>query len=131
MFGQPRQRAKRAGAYEGVAGRHSAAELMPMAAIPVAVKATESEPSERREEVGTEVMMVPSAVAVAIMPKAPAVDLLHQRRGLYLLSHPSNGSCCRRTRHQPQAKRASDSAEQCCLPHSCLMCVMAVWMPRA
>jgi hypothetical protein len=54
----------------------------------------ESDPYERpeREKAGTEVMMVPSAVPVTMMPEASAVDLLNQRRGLYLRRHASNGS---------------------------------------
>jgi hypothetical protein len=50
--------------------------------------------------------MVPPAVTVAMMPAASTVDLLNQRRGLYLRRHASNWSRHRRTRHQPQPKRA-------------------------
>jgi hypothetical protein len=99
--------------------------LMPMAAPPMAVKATEAESDsdEWREpkEARTEVMMMPPAVPVAMMPEASAVDLLNQRRGLYLGCQASDRCRHRRTCHQPQPKRANNSAEQCCLPHSCLL----------
>jgi hypothetical protein len=94
--------------------RYCRMKLMPMAKKPMAVIAADSE----REEAGTEVMMATESTEVMM---APAVDLLNQRRGLYLLRHASNRSRHRRTRHQPQPKRASDSAEQCCLPHICLL----------
>jgi hypothetical protein len=63
------------------ADRDNQLKLMPMA-----VKATKSAESE---EASTEVMMASAAVQVATVPEAPKVDLLNQRRGLYLLSHAS------------------------------------------
>jgi hypothetical protein len=75
------------------------------------------------DEAGTEVMMAPAAVTVAIMPEAPKVDLLNRRRWSYLLRHASDRSRHRRSRHEAEPKRASDSAEQCCLSHICLLCV--------
>jgi hypothetical protein len=53
------------------------AKLMPMAAPPMAVNATKAEERPEPEEASTEVMMMPPAVPVTMMPEAPTVDLLH------------------------------------------------------
>jgi hypothetical protein len=120
----------------GVIRGSPSATLMPMAAPSMAVNATEPAESEETsmapvmtapevgsepDEAGTEVMMAPAAVTVAIMPEAPKVDLLNRRRGLLLLCDASDRSRHRRSRHQPEPQRASDSAEQCCLSHICLL----------
>jgi hypothetical protein len=60
-------------------------------------KATKADERPEREEAGTEVMMAPAVpvdmtMAPVPMPEAPTVDLLHQRRGLYLLRHASDRS---------------------------------------
>jgi hypothetical protein len=67
----------------------------------MAVKATE--PVEP-EEAGAEVMIVPSAVAVAIMPEAPTVDLLNHRRGLSLLCHTLTGAATVELATSPRAR---------------------------
>jgi hypothetical protein len=89
------------------------------------VVAMESEPDERPEEVGTEVMMVPPAVPMTMMPETPAVNLLDQRRRLCCLQcYAAWGRRCRRGRHHSEAECAGHHGEQYCLPHVCLLHVM-------
>jgi hypothetical protein len=83
-----------------------------MAETPMAMAVMATEAKDRAE---------PKDDSTAEAMTEPAVSLLNHRRGLYLLCQACNGSRHRRTRRQPQAKRASDNSEQCCLPHICLL----------
>lgn len=69
---------------------------MPMAEAPMAVKATESDEAGTEMMMATEVMMAtepePNEANRSEAMTEPAVNLLNQRRGLYLPRHASNGS---------------------------------------